>query len=72
MRTTPYTTKSGLQIGCNYEPPKRIWEPSRTETMLQKALLDGKSNTDWDGILIVVGCAFLMAVPYLVFAWKAA
>lgn len=68
---TPYDTGK-VKIGCNYTPPKRIWEPSRTENMLQKALLDGKSNTDWDGIAIIVGVAFLMASPYLFFAWIAA
>jgi hypothetical protein len=66
--TTPYTTKSGLQIGVHYQPPRRIQETSRTENMLQSALLGAKSDRDWDGITIIVGCAFLMAVPYLVIA----
>jgi len=68
MKTTPYTTKSGLQIGCRYETPRRVWEPSRTENMLQKALLDGKPSLDWDGVLIIVVVAALMALPYLVMA----
>jgi hypothetical protein len=25
---------------------------------------------DWDGIVIIVGFALLMAVPYLVMAWS--
>lgn len=58
MKTTPYTTKSGLRIGCNYEPPRKLWEPSRTELMLQSALLDGKPATDWDGIFIIIGVVF--------------
>jgi hypothetical protein len=27
---------------------------------------------DWDGIWIVIGCAALVASPYLVIAWRAA
>ncbi len=71
MKTTPYTTKSGLQIGCNYTPPVKHQPLSRTEAMLQEALLDGRPSTDWDGVLIIVGIAVIMAVPYLVIAWRA-
>jgi hypothetical protein len=67
MSTTPYNTGKVL-IGCHYQPPRRVAEPSRTETLLQTALLNDKSHVDWDGIVIVVGCAFLMAVPYLLLA----
>ena len=42
---TPYTTKSGLKIGSNYQPPARAWIPSRTEIMLQEALLAGRRPT---------------------------
>ena len=27
MKQTPYTTKTGIRIGCNYQPPQ-TWEPS--------------------------------------------
>ena len=67
MSTTPYNTGKVL-IGVHYTPPKRVVEPSRTEARLQSALLNGKPQVDWDGIVIVVGCAFLMAVPYLLLA----
>lgn len=67
MSTTPYNTGKVL-IGVHYQPPRRVVEPSRTETLLQTALLDGKPRMDWDGIVIVVGCALLMAVPYLLLA----
>ena len=35
---TPYTTKSGLQIGRYYQRPNRVW-PSRDMERLQVALL---------------------------------
>ena len=69
MKTVPYTTKSGLQIGCNYTPPRRMYEPTRTESMLQTALIGGES-TDWDGIVIAVFIAALVASPFLVVAWR--
>ncbi len=34
----PYTTKSGLQIGCNYTPPQRNYMSADAE-LLQSALL---------------------------------
>lgn len=34
----PYTTKSGLQIGCNYTPPQRNYMSADAE-LLQMALL---------------------------------
>jgi len=53
-----------------YEPPRKIWEPSHTELMLQIALLYGKPGVGWDGILIVAGCLAWIAVPYLLLAWS--
>lgn len=67
MSPTPYNTGKVL-IGCHYQPPRCVVEPSRTETLLQTALLSDKPRVDWDGIVIVVGCALLMAVPYLLLA----
>jgi hypothetical protein len=40
-RVTPYTTRSGLQIGCRYEAPRRIETLSRDASRLQSALLSG-------------------------------
>jgi hypothetical protein len=37
-KTLPYTTKSGLQIGCNYTPPQRYYASHDAE-LLQAALL---------------------------------
>lgn len=36
--TVPYTTKSGLRIGCNYTPPTR-YNISQDAELLQSALL---------------------------------
>lgn len=36
--TVPYTTKSGLRIGCNYTPPTR-YNISHDAELLQSALL---------------------------------
>lgn len=65
MKTTPYNTGKVL-IGCHYTPPKRIWEPSRTESNLKSALLNDKPALDWDGIVIVLGCIAAVAIVY---AW---
>jgi hypothetical protein len=38
MKATPYMTKTGVQIGCMYEPPRK-WEASADMENLQTALL---------------------------------
>ena len=70
MKTVPFNTGKVL-IGSNYTPPVKREPLSRTESMLQSALL-GSSATDWDGVVIIVVCAFLVAVPYLIMAWRTA
>jgi len=39
MKVTPYTTKTGIQIGCMYQP-KQTWEPSADMERLQLSLLN--------------------------------
>lgn len=51
---TPYTTKSGVQIGRLYTKPMPTMD--RDALRLQRALLGDKPAIDWDGIAIVVGC----------------
>jgi hypothetical protein len=69
---TPYTTKSGLQIGCNYQPPVKPWTPTHTEAMLQDALLaHEKKRIDWDGIWIVLGCIAIVCAAYALAYWSA-
>jgi hypothetical protein len=41
----PYTTPSGLKIGCRYEAPSRMPAPSRDALLLQSALLEKRSPT---------------------------
>lgn len=61
----PYNTGKVL-IGCNYQI-KQHWQPSRTDNMLQTALLDKrKGQSDWDGVVIVLGCFAAVAIVY---AW---
>ena len=38
---TPFNTGK-IKIGCHYQPPARTWTFSRTEIMLQEALLAGR------------------------------
>ena len=45
MRVVPYTTESGLQIGCRYMPPKRIEYLSRDASLLQSALMLKPTNS---------------------------
>ena len=65
MKTPPYNTGKVL-IGCNYTAPRRITQLTRTEAMLQRALLGKKPAFDTSGICIVLGCAALIALPYIV------
>lgn len=51
QRIVPYTTKSGLQIGCRYEP-KRVYEMSHSMELLQESLLGkpvqkSRGPVDW-------------------------
>jgi hypothetical protein len=47
MKQTPYTTPSGLQIGCRYEAPRRVEYLSRDASSLQSALLAHRAPTSW-------------------------
>ena len=62
---TPYTTRSGLQVGSLYTPPQRPHHDADA-LRLQSALLGHKPQTDWDGIIIAAVClAALVAVLVL-------
>ena len=62
MKPTPYTTKTGIQIGCNYEPPQ-TWEPSGDMERLQSSLLGSEYRTIaerfWDAVLWTVSVAMI-------------
>ena len=52
---TPYTTRTGLQIGSLYTSAARPHHDADA-LRLQSALLGHKPQTDWDGIGIVAVC----------------
>jgi hypothetical protein len=63
MKPTPYTTKTGIQIGCNYEP-KQTWETSADMERLQCSLLDPTyrptAETFWDMVLWVINAIIMV------------
>lgn len=67
MSATPYTTRTGVRIGCMYQPTTKPAHDADA-LKLQSAYLGDEPARDWDGIAIVVGCAFLVAMPYLMIA----
>lgn len=64
MKQTPYTTKSGLQIGRYYAPQQR---PHHDEDacLLQAALLGIKREFDWDGVLIAAAIVLAIVAAFL-------
>lgn len=62
-----YTTATGLQIGLRYETTAKPHHDSDA-LKLQGAYLGDEPVWDWDGIVIIIGCALLMAAPYLFLA----
>lgn len=40
MKTIPYTTRTGLQIGCRYDRPAPVYPISKDMQHLQNSLLD--------------------------------
>ena len=58
---TPYTTRTGLQIGLLYTPTARPHH-DRDALRLQSALLGHKPEIDWDGLYIVAVVAAAVAL----------
>ena len=66
----PYTTKSGLQIGCNYTPPQRNYMSADAE-LLQMALLDIEPEFSQRRIAGWVAYAvFLVALYTALVVWE--
>ena len=65
MKITPYTTKTGIQIGCMYQP-RQTWEPSADMENLQTALIDPTYRpvavVFWDAVLWTVSVALIAAL----------
>ena len=66
----PYTTKSGLQIGCNYTPPQRNYMSHDAE-LLQMALLNIEPEFSQRRIATWVAYAlFLIALYTVLIVWE--
>ena len=57
MKVTPYTTKTGLQIGCRYTPPPHT--PTPEEISIQSVLL-GDRQQDVTETLVIIFAAILV------------
>lgn len=51
----PYTTRTGLRIGCKLDTQPQQPHHDSDALRLQDALLGCARRTDWDGIVIVLG-----------------
>jgi len=66
----PYTTKSGLQIGCNYTPPQRNYMSADAE-LLQMALLNIEPEFSQRRIAgWVAYTLFLVAIYAVLILWE--
>jgi hypothetical protein len=66
----PYTTKSGLQIGCNYTPPQRNHMSADAE-LLQMALLGIEPEFSQRRIAGWIAYAlFLIALYAVLIVWE--
>ena len=65
---TPYTTRSGLQVGSLYTAAPQHPYHDADALLLQRALLGERTRTDWDGIAIVVATCAIAALALTVMA----
>jgi hypothetical protein len=69
-RPLPYTTKSGLQIGCNYTPPPRYYASHDAE-LLQSALLGTEAKysqrrvLSWTTYILCLAAIFALLITYV-------
>lgn len=52
MKVTPYTTKTGLQIGCRYTPPPHT--PTPEEISIQSVLLGERQGDIPQSLAIII------------------
>lgn len=70
-RITPYTTKSGLQIGCRYDPPK-FDNATAEELAIQQWLIPpGKEVVLPGQEKWYAATLFILAVTLLMLYWSA-
>lgn len=66
----PYTTSTGIQIGCRYEPP-REYPQSEDMERLQSAMIDtGGKLRVLDAVLWVASVALIVAVANAPAIWR--
>ena len=69
-RPLPYTTKSGLQIGCNYTPPSRDYMSADAE-FRQAALLGDEATVSqrrvlsWVAYILCLAAIFALLINYV-------
>lgn len=59
---TPYTTRSGLQVGSLYTAAPQHPYHDADALLLQRALLGERRRVDWDGLYIVAVVAAAVAL----------
>jgi hypothetical protein len=69
MKILPYTTKSGLQIGCRYTPPPRNEMTAEDQLWQDVALgveptFSEKRVTVWVAYVIALACAFFLLTAF--------
>ena len=68
-RPLPYTTKTGIQIGIAYEPPRQKLTPEGE--FMQSVLLGDRERFSPLGTLSAIAyAAVLVAVVFLLSAWS--
>ena len=69
MKFPCYTTRTGIQIGCRYDPPPPVIKMSSDEFDLQTALLRKPERNLLEEALVVLG-AIVLAAIFLVTIFK--
>lgn len=60
-------TRTGIEIGIAHQPPQKPYHDADA-VRIQTALINCRGKIDWDGVVIVGGCALLILSPWIV-AW---
>lgn len=60
MKMTPYTTETGLQIGCRYTPPPHT--PTPEEISIQSVLLGDKQGDISQTLAIIIAAVIVVAL----------
>ncbi len=63
----PYTTKSGLRIGCRYERPVRA-DFTQEERFMQNLLLGQMEYSYRDKVMFILYCLAIVGIVFLLTA----